>query len=177
MIKQQRDPSTSSPPKVYVLRFMSLEVWSYLKSHPWASVGTKIIISFFSDIDGNEISLEKYRGHVCIIVNVASKWGKTDVNYKQLVEMHKTFSEGKYWMIKSHTLPIYKYYSNNALQCSIFIYLSWRFTYPGVSLQSIWLPRTGHKWRHQKLCHLKIQCWVRHVRKDQCKWKRCASFV
>ncbi|KAL3054985.1 hypothetical protein OYC64_017828 [Pagothenia borchgrevinki] len=26
-----------------------------------------------NDIDGNEESLEKYRGHVCIIVNVASK--------------------------------------------------------------------------------------------------------
>jgi len=25
------------------------------------------------DIDGNEVSLEKYRGHVCVIVNVASK--------------------------------------------------------------------------------------------------------
>lgn len=25
------------------------------------------------DIDGNDVSLEKYRGHVCIIVNVASK--------------------------------------------------------------------------------------------------------
>ncbi|CAB1452696.1 unnamed protein product [Pleuronectes platessa] len=25
------------------------------------------------DIDGNEVSLEKYRGFVCIIVNVASK--------------------------------------------------------------------------------------------------------
>ncbi|KAG7214630.1 hypothetical protein INR49_010522 [Caranx melampygus] len=25
------------------------------------------------DIDGNEVSLEKYRGYVCIIVNVASK--------------------------------------------------------------------------------------------------------
>ncbi|KFM83346.1 Phospholipid hydroperoxide glutathione peroxidase, mitochondrial, partial [Stegodyphus mimosarum] len=25
------------------------------------------------DIDGNEVSLEKYRGHVCLIVNVASK--------------------------------------------------------------------------------------------------------
>uniref|UniRef100_A0A3Q2PZV4 GPX4 peroxidase n=1 Tax=Fundulus heteroclitus TaxID=8078 RepID=A0A3Q2PZV4_FUNHE len=26
-----------------------------------------------NDIDGNEVSLEQYRGHVCIIVNVASK--------------------------------------------------------------------------------------------------------
>jgi len=25
------------------------------------------------DIDGNPVSLEKYKGHVCIIVNVASK--------------------------------------------------------------------------------------------------------
>ena len=40
------------------------------------------------DIDGNDVSLAKYRGHVCVIVNVASKWGKTDVNYKQLVEMY-----------------------------------------------------------------------------------------
>ena len=41
------------------------------------------------DIDGQEVSLDKYRGHVCVIVNVASKWGKTDANYKQLVEMHQ----------------------------------------------------------------------------------------
>ena len=51
------------------------------------------------DIDGNEVSIDqsnikpikmcflqvslsKYKGHVCVIVNVASKWGKTDVNYK-----------------------------------------------------------------------------------------------
>jgi len=46
-----------------------------------------------TDIDGNEVSLEKYRGHVCIIVNVASKWGLTDVNYKQLVELHEKYSE------------------------------------------------------------------------------------
>ncbi|KAL8177786.1 UNVERIFIED_CONTAM: hypothetical protein K2H54_019283 [Gekko kuhli] len=26
-----------------------------------------------TDIDGNDVSLEKYRGHVCIITNVASK--------------------------------------------------------------------------------------------------------
>ena len=42
-----------------------------------------------NDIDGNIVSLEKYRDHVCIIVNVATKWGKTDVNYKQLVEVYK----------------------------------------------------------------------------------------
>jgi len=26
-----------------------------------------------TDIDGNEVSMDKYKGHVCIIVNVASK--------------------------------------------------------------------------------------------------------
>lgn len=45
------------------------------------------------DIDGNEVSLSKYKGHVCVIVNVASKWGKTDVNYRQLVELYNAYSE------------------------------------------------------------------------------------
>jgi len=44
-------------------------------------------------IDGEEVSLSKYQGHVCIIVNVASKWGKTAVNYQQLVELQQKYSE------------------------------------------------------------------------------------
>jgi glutathione peroxidase len=36
------------------------------------------------DIEGNNVSLEKYRGKVCIIVNVACKCGFTNKNYKQL---------------------------------------------------------------------------------------------
>jgi len=39
--------------------------------------------------------MDKYKGHVCIIVNVASKWGKTDVNYKQLVELYTKYSEAE----------------------------------------------------------------------------------
>lgn len=45
------------------------------------------------DIDGNEVSMEKYRGHVCVVVNVASQWGKTDVNYRQLVDMYEKHAE------------------------------------------------------------------------------------
>ena len=41
------------------------------------------------DIEGNEVSLSKYTGKVCIIVNVASKWGKTNVNYSQLVALQE----------------------------------------------------------------------------------------
>uniref|UniRef100_A0A8D2L939 Glutathione peroxidase n=1 Tax=Varanus komodoensis TaxID=61221 RepID=A0A8D2L939_VARKO len=44
------------------------------------------------DIDGNDVSLEKYRDHVCIITNVASK-GKTGVNYTQFVELYSRYAE------------------------------------------------------------------------------------
>lgn len=47
------------------------------------------------DIDGNQVSLDKYKGHVCIIVNVASKWGKTHVNYTQLVDLHEKYGASK----------------------------------------------------------------------------------
>ncbi|XP_045476139.1 probable phospholipid hydroperoxide glutathione peroxidase [Harmonia axyridis] len=47
------------------------------------------------DIDGNEISLEKYRGNVCIIVNVASRCGHTKSNYEQFVELHDKYAESK----------------------------------------------------------------------------------
>lgn len=33
------------------------------------------------------------RGYVCVIVNVASKWGKTRVNYTQLAGMHASYAE------------------------------------------------------------------------------------
>lgn len=47
------------------------------------------------DITGEEISLEKYRGHVCIIVNVASQCGYTKNNYKELQDLYDQFSETK----------------------------------------------------------------------------------
>lgn len=47
------------------------------------------------DIDGNTVSLDRYKGHVCIIVNVASKWGKTKVNYTQLVALHEKYGDSK----------------------------------------------------------------------------------
>jgi len=47
------------------------------------------------DIDGNDVSLEKYRGHVCIIVNVASKWGLTAQNYQELQALHDELAESR----------------------------------------------------------------------------------
>ncbi|BFY99602.1 hypothetical protein BsWGS_02642 [Bradybaena similaris] len=45
------------------------------------------------DIDGNDVSLEKYRGKVCIIVNVACKCGLTNKNYAQLQEFHTQYAD------------------------------------------------------------------------------------
>ncbi|XP_057337483.1 uncharacterized protein LOC130675677 [Microplitis mediator] len=50
---------------------------------------------YANDIHGNNISLAKYRGHVMIIVNVASECGLTDVNYNQLVELYKMYGNSK----------------------------------------------------------------------------------
>lgn len=47
------------------------------------------------DIDGNDVSLEKYRGHVCIIINVACKCGLTGSNYPQLQVLHEKFADSK----------------------------------------------------------------------------------
>ena len=55
-----------------------------------AKATTKDILGFEAkDIDGNNVSLAKYKGFVSLIVNVASKWGFTNVNYTQLQELHK----------------------------------------------------------------------------------------
>lgn len=45
------------------------------------------------DIDGNDVSLEKYRGFPLIIVNVASNCGFTKTNYKELNEIYDKFEE------------------------------------------------------------------------------------
>uniref|UniRef100_A0A8C8UF71 Glutathione peroxidase n=1 Tax=Peromyscus maniculatus bairdii TaxID=230844 RepID=A0A8C8UF71_PERMB len=44
------------------------------------------------DIDGHMVCLDKYKGYVCIVTNVASQ-GKTDVNYTQLVDLHARYAE------------------------------------------------------------------------------------
>ncbi|XP_012537298.1 probable glutathione peroxidase 2 [Monomorium pharaonis] len=58
----------------------------------WQSANT--VYDFYAnDIFGKNISLEKYRGYVLIIVNVASNCGLTDTNYKQLQELYNKYSE------------------------------------------------------------------------------------
>jgi len=42
--------------------------------------------------NGEEISLKKYEGHPCVIVNVASKWGVTDSEYKALNQLYSDYA-------------------------------------------------------------------------------------
>ena len=48
--------------------------------------------------NGEEVSLAKYKGHPCVVVNVASKWGKTDSEYAAL---QKLFSDVSFWRKKN----------------------------------------------------------------------------
>lgn len=60
----------------------------------WKSAST--IYDFHAkDIHGNDVSLNKYREHVCIIVNVASNCGLTDTNYRELVQLYEKYNEKK----------------------------------------------------------------------------------
>ena len=47
------------------------------------------------DIDGNMVELSKYKDQVLIIVNVASFWGKTNVNYTQLQAIYDEYAGKK----------------------------------------------------------------------------------
>uniref|UniRef100_A0A182QK16 Glutathione peroxidase n=1 Tax=Anopheles farauti TaxID=69004 RepID=A0A182QK16_9DIPT len=48
-----------------------------------------------NDIDGKPVSLAKYRGHVLIIVNVASNCGYTDGHYKEFNQLFSEYAESK----------------------------------------------------------------------------------
>lgn len=43
------------------------------------------------DMKGNEVSMSKYRDNVLLIVNVASNWGLTKLNYIQLPKLYDEF--------------------------------------------------------------------------------------
>ncbi|KAL4716797.1 hypothetical protein ACJJTC_001953 [Scirpophaga incertulas] len=56
---------------------------------------TKRTIYDFSvtDLNGNVVKLEKYRGQVLLIVNVASQCGLTETNYYELNELHDKYAK------------------------------------------------------------------------------------
>ena len=54
--------------------------------------GAYVLDHKVSDIDGNDIDLEQYKGKVLLVVNVASKCGLTP-QYEDLVSLHKKYAE------------------------------------------------------------------------------------
>ncbi|KAL9698051.1 hypothetical protein quinque_001492 [Culex quinquefasciatus] len=61
-----------------------------------SSATPKTVYDFSAvDIDGNKVSLDRYRGHVLIIVNVASKCGYTDGHYSELNQLYEEYGESK----------------------------------------------------------------------------------
>ncbi|KAL7297357.1 hypothetical protein TKK_0009747 [Trichogramma kaykai] len=48
-----------------------------------------------NDIYGKDVSLDKYKDHVAIVVNVASQCGLTETNYKQLQGLYEKYGESK----------------------------------------------------------------------------------
>jgi len=45
------------------------------------------------DIDGNAVKLNQFKGKVCLVVNVASKCGFTETNYRELVEIYGKYKD------------------------------------------------------------------------------------
>lgn len=83
------------------------------KDEEWRNANTIYEFSV-KDLDEQDVSLDKYKGKVVIIVNVASKCGLTKTNYKELNELY-----GKY---KDKGLSILGFPSNSFAQepgCSV----------------------------------------------------------
>ncbi|XP_065092005.1 uncharacterized protein LOC135712865 isoform X1 [Ochlerotatus camptorhynchus] len=56
--------------------------------------GAKSVYDFtVKDGHGNDISLEKYRGKVLLVVNIASKCGLTKGNYAELTELSQKYAD------------------------------------------------------------------------------------
>ncbi|CAG7830762.1 unnamed protein product [Allacma fusca] len=49
----------------------------------------------YTDIDGELQSMDKYKGKILVIVNVASDADETPLNYKHLVALHKKYGASK----------------------------------------------------------------------------------
>jgi len=54
----------------------------------------KTIYEFSADlITGKNKELKDYTGDVCVVVNVATKWGLTDLNYRQFVSLYDKYEK------------------------------------------------------------------------------------
>lgn len=83
------------------------------------------------DIKGQPVSLEKYRGHVCIIVNVASQCGYTKTHYDQLVELYGQYHDSKGLCILGKPQVV------NKKSCLILCFIKKRFHATNLAIKSL----------------------------------------
>ncbi|XP_038218066.1 juvenile hormone epoxide hydrolase-like [Zerene cesonia] len=76
------------------------EFWGVSKSNPQQpqpnpEKATSVHEFYVKDIYGRNIKLDKYKGYVLLIVNVASQCGLTNKNYEQLNELYEKYSKAR----------------------------------------------------------------------------------
>ncbi|CAK1547795.1 unnamed protein product [Leptosia nina] len=80
---------------------MFREFWGVSKENvqdlpqPEPDMATSVHEFTVRDIYGRTIKLDKYKGYVLLIVNVASQCGLTDKNYEQLNELYNKYSKSR----------------------------------------------------------------------------------
>ncbi|XP_063547333.1 juvenile hormone epoxide hydrolase-like [Cydia strobilella] len=74
--------------------FEAVEVFRHFHARNNPEQKPKTIYDFtVKDINGKTLKLDKYKGYVLIIVNVASQCGYTDNHYKELNELYDKYAE------------------------------------------------------------------------------------
>lgn len=93
-LHQQR---TGRRPRPYTTSQQQISMATWF---PWRNIGSSLLQTFPLSVCGCIACSNSSpnvscacRGNVVIITNVASKWGKTPVNYSQFADMHARYAE------------------------------------------------------------------------------------
>lgn len=174
----------------------------------WRNIGSSLLqafsLSVYGCISRSNSSANVFcacRGNVVIITNVASKWGKTPVNYSQFADMHARYAERGLRILAFPSNQFGNQVSNNWNQdcvepsiiftdlllvtCKALIIilrgvgrlcLALEIIHIAGSLDVFSFEGAGHWVSDQTVCTV-LQCSVWHVQQNWCKWRQCSSSV